>query len=275
MPISAYVPSYNAASTVRRAVESLLTQTVVPDEILVVDDGSTDAPVDALLAGLDVTVLKQRNLGRGAARARAMHEASHEYVLSCDASIVLQPAFVETAMRWFDDARTAAVFGPVMQPPAASLAARWRGRHLFKVDLASRQNRRASLATGGTMVRASAVRHVGGYNPRLRHSEDADLGDRLLASGFDVVFDPHLAVTSIASNTLAEVLERHWRWNAGAEERVSWREYVSGISYSVKHMARMDLAAHDPLGALVSLSTPHYRFWRSRSRKGPALRSVP
>jgi GT2 family glycosyltransferase len=266
--ISAYVPTYNAAATIRRTVESLLAQTIAPDEIIVVDDGSTDAPVAAVLAGFDVTILKQENLGRGAARARAMGEAAHEFVLSCDATIVLQPRFVETAMRWFDDARTAAVFGPVRQAYATTLAERWRGRHLFKMEVAAEQNRRASLATGGTIVRASAVRHAGGYNPRLRHTEDADLGARLLAAGFDVIFDPHLAVTSIAKNTLAEVLERHWRWNAGADERISWREYARGISYSVKHMARMDLTARDPLGALVSLSTPHYRFWRSLWRTG-------
>lgn len=270
--ISAYVPCYNAARTIRRAVDSLLTQTVPLAEVLVIDDGSTHGSAGAL-RDLDVRIVSQpRNLGRGAARVLAMREAAHELVLCCDATNTLEPTFVEKALRWFDDTRTAAVFGRITQPPPSTAAERWRGRHLFKVDLVQECNRRASLCTWGTLMRASAVRQVGGYDARLRHTEDADLGARLLAAGFDVVYDPQLSVTSVASNTLAEVLERHWRWNAGVDEAVSLRGYARSVSYSVKHMARTDLMERDPQGVLVSLLSPHHHFWRAVWRKHPLFR---
>jgi glycosyltransferase involved in cell wall biosynthesis len=261
--VSAYVPCYNAAATIRGAVESVLAQTFKPAEVLIVDDGSTDGSVDAL-RNLDVRIVAHpHNLGRGESRARAMSEAKHEYVLCCDATNVLEPEFVEKALPWFEDRQIAAVFGRITQPAAGNLAERWRGRHLFRVDVAQESRRQASLSTWGALVRASAVHHVGGYDRGLRHTEDRDLGGRLLASGFDVVFDPHLMVTSIAPNTLREVLERHWRWHAGANPAASWREYKKGIGYSVKCMARDDLRAGDPLSVPVSLLSPHYHFWRS------------
>jgi glycosyltransferase involved in cell wall biosynthesis len=270
MPLSAYVPCYNAARTVRRAVESVLAQTVPPDELLVIDDGSTDGSRDAL-EGLAVKVLSQpRNLGRGAARDLAMRTAAHELVLCCDATNTLDPRFVEHALSWFNHASTAAVIGRITQSPPSTLAERWRGRHLFKTDLAPAVNRRASLSTGGTLMRAAAVREVGGYDARLRHSEDIELGGRLIAAGFDVVFDPALTVTAIASNTLAAVLERHWRWNAGVDETATVRGYARSISYSIRHMARTDLVEGDFAGALVSLLSPHDHFWRSLWRKRPA-----
>jgi glycosyltransferase involved in cell wall biosynthesis len=263
MKYSAYVPCYNAAATVRRAVESVLAQTIRPDEVLLVDDGSTDRSLDAV-RGLDVRIIEQsRNLGRGEARARAMGEARHEYVLCCDATNTLEPAFVEKGSIGFDDPRVAAVFGRITQPPAATLAERWRGRHLFKVDAVQALRRRTLLCTWGTLVRASAVRRVGGYDRRLRHTEDGELGIRLLAADFDVVYDPALTVTSIAPNTVAQVLERHWRWYAGATPSASWREYRKSIAYSIKCMAKDDLRAGDPLCVPLSLLSPHYHLWRS------------
>jgi glycosyltransferase involved in cell wall biosynthesis len=260
---SAYIPCYNARPTLRRAVLSVLAQTITPAEVLVVDDGSTDGSIDTI-RDLDVRVVSMpRNLGRGEARARAMSEAMHDLVLCCDATNTLEPALVEKALGWFDAQQVAAVFGRITQAPAANVAERWRGRHLFKVDLVQQPVRRTSLCTWGTLVRATAVRSVGGYNPQLRHTEDGDLGERLLAANLDVVYDPRLEVQSIAANTLGQVLERHWRWYAGTHPAVSWREYRKSVAYSIKCMAMDDLRAGDLLSVPVSLLSPHYHFVRS------------
>jgi hypothetical protein len=104
---------------------------------------------------------------------------------------------------------------------------------------------------------------VGNFNPNIRHSEDAELGGRLLAAGYEVVFDPSLHIASLAKNTLGEVLERYWRWYAGKDERVSWRGYFKQIAYSFKVMARQDWQARDPLSIPISLLSPHYQFWKS------------
>ena len=262
-PYSAYVPCFNARATIRRAVESVLAQTIPPAELLVVDDGSTDRSMEAI-RDLDVRIISMpRNCGRGEARARAMSDARYDLVLSCDATNVVEPAFVEKALVWFGEPQVAAVFGRITQPAAGSVAERWRGRHLFKVDLAQEPQRKSSLSTWGTLVRASSVARVGGYDRRLRHTEDGDLGRRLLAANFDVVYDPALEVKSIAVNTLGQVLERHWRWYAGAHPSVSWREYRKSIAYSIKCMAMDDLRARDPLSVPVSLLTPHYHLVRS------------
>ena len=231
--VTAYVPLYNAERTIRFAVESVLGQTIRPAEVLVVDDGSTDRSLEQL-EGLDVRIVGHpRNLGRGATRARAMSEARESLVLCCDASNALEPDFLEKALPWLDNPRVAAVFGRMTQPPARNVVERWRGRHLFKVDLAQQSRHHASLSTGGSLMRAAAVSEVGGYATGLRHTEDRELGDRILAAGFDVVYDPRLAIASIASNTLGQVLERHWRRNAGTHPAADWRGYRKSIGYSI------------------------------------------
>lgn len=271
--ISAYIPYYNNATTIGSVVTAVLDQTHPVAELLVIDDGSLDP--DALHLQVDpfpqVTVVHQgQNLGRGAARSGAMQRVHHEFVLCCDATNRLDPRFVEAALAWFKEPQVAAVFGSIGQAPTGSAVHRWRGRHLFKGEIPRSVQRGALLSTYGALVRRSAVLAVGNYDPQLRHSEDADLGRRLLAAGYDVVSDPTLRITSIAENTLAQVLERYWRWNAGVTETITGLDYLKLISYSIKVMARQDLQARDLGSVPISLMAPHYQFWRSwwRRRRG-------
>lgn len=264
---SAYIPCFNNAATIRSAVESVLAQSIPPEEVVVVDDGSIDDSLTRL-AGLPIRIVRHEgNLGRGRARARAMDEARCEFVLCCDATNVLEPDFAARAAPWLDDRKDAAVFGRIDQRPGRGVAHRWRGDHLFKLSSPMKQpagpieGRR--FATCGAIVRRSAVLAVGNYDTQLRHSEDADLGQRLAAAGWQVVYDPSLRVLSIAENSVAQVLERYWRWYAGKDERATWLGYWKNIKYS-SSVAMRELLAGDLAVAAITVFCPHYCFWRSR-----------
>ena len=264
MKISACVPCFNNAATLIAAVDSVRHQTRPVDELFVVDDGSTDGSAD-LVESHGIRVIRLgRNCGRGAARARALSEATGKLILFCDATAFLPADFLERALPPFQAPQLAALFGACAQPPAQTVVERWRGRHLFKIDLPETLQHHAPLMTHGTLLRVDTVMQLGNFNPQLRHSEDAELGARLLAAGFDVIQDRSLKVMSLGKNSLLEVLERYWRWHAGPEESVSLSSYVKQISYSIKVMARCDLKAGDPLSVPISLLSPHYQFWKTR-----------
>lgn len=263
MKISAYIPCYNNRGTIAGALASIRAQSCTVDELFVVDDGSTDGTPE-VVESLGIRVVRLgKNLGRGAARATAMQEAGGDLVICCDATCMLESDFLKNALPWFADEKVAGVFGSSIQPEALNALDRWRERHLFKTAAFTVPEHGALLATGGAVLRASAVKAAGNFNPDLHHSEDADLGRRLLAAGNDVIHDPALKVASTLHNTLGKVLERYWRWNSGAQENISWNAYLKQISYSIKVMAREDLRSGDPKAAVISLLTPHYQFWRS------------
>jgi glycosyltransferase involved in cell wall biosynthesis len=262
-PFSAYVPCFNNALTVATALDSLQRQTPVPAELFLVDDGSADSS-RSIADQLDVPVVAMGlNTGRGAVRARAMQLAHCEFVVCCDATNHLPADFAARALRWFADPKVAAVFGRIWQDEPRSLADRWRGRHLFKVQDRLAVQHRALLSTYGCMLRRSAVLEVGNFDSSLRHSEDADLGHRLLAAGFDVISDPHLHVISGVSNTKRQVLERYWRWYAGAHEDVSFYGYAKQVWYSLRVMVQHDIRDGDLSAIPLSLFCPHYQFWKS------------
>lgn len=267
MRVSAYIPCCNNAATIAAAVDGIRNQTTPVDELFVIDDGSSDGSAE-ILQNLGVRVIRHdRPLGRGAVRARAIEEAAHPLVLSCDATNRLANDFLERCLPWFESANVAAVFGRLGQKSQGTVADRWRGRHLFKTSQDLPLNHHASLSTWGVALRRSRVLEAGNFNPRLRHSEDADLGAKLLAQGDEVVFDPSLQVIAVNSNTLPQVLERYWRWYAGIDERMTWKGYFKQIVYSIKVMAREDLRDGDAGSAWVSLLSPHYQFWNSWSRR--------
>jgi glycosyltransferase involved in cell wall biosynthesis len=272
MRVSAYVPCYNERATVRDAVKSILDQTVPLDDVFVVDDGSIDGSAE--IVGIRVVRI-ERNRGRGPTRARAMQEAKADLVLGCDATLKLSPSFLENALHWFKQDRVAAVFGEIRDESVALLGNRWRNRHIFRIDKVRCVQHFSSLSTSCSIVRKSAAEAVGGFNPDLRAAEDADLGDRLLRAGFDIVSDPELWASTTKKQSVWEVLERYARWNRS--DRIGICDYLRQIVFSVKVMAMEDLRANDPASVFLSLLSPHYQLWysfRLRSKRGVTRPSV-
>jgi GT2 family glycosyltransferase len=267
MIISAYVPFYNDGANSLKSLTSLAHQDCFIEDIFAVDDGSLDRSAEAIVKEKIRVIKHSYNMGRGAARKQALLEAQGEIIVSCDATNILPADFVSRLLLWFDDPKVAAVFGRIQDPQPKGVVARWRARHLFKADHPMTVRHQAPLITYGTIVRRSAVMEVGNFDPALRHSEDAELGERLLAAGYDIVFDPSVPVFCNVQNSLAQVLERYWRWYAGKDEQVSLRGYWHNVIYSIKGMAWQDFKAGDPLAAMISLVCPHYQHWKSRVRR--------
>jgi glycosyltransferase involved in cell wall biosynthesis len=97
LKISAIIPTYNRNSHVLRAIDSVLAQTVPANEIIVVDDGSTDGTADATARryGSRVAVIRQENAGASAARNHGVREARGEWIAFLDSDDVWHPTKLE------------------------------------------------------------------------------------------------------------------------------------------------------------------------------------
>lgn len=260
--ISAYVPCYNDASTVGETIKSLQAQTVSIDEIFVIDDGSIDDSVRVANACGVRVIENGRNTGRGAVRARAMQMARNELVFCLDASKVISPKYLEHALSWPLVGKEAGVFGRIILNHPRTLSERWANRHIYEMT-ESAANSHGLLVTAGSLLRKSIVLEVGNFNRLCRHSEDRELGHRLLQANYDVIFDPVLTILDARQKNLSDVLETYWRWHAGDKETVDFEAYLRQVIYSVKVLAARDIKSNDPAAVFVSLLSPHYQLWRS------------
>ncbi len=265
--ISAYVPCYNNEKTIIKTVESIQSQTVSVDELFVVDDGSTDKSV-AVLKNAGIKVYENgKNKGRGYTRARAMEIAKNELVLCCDATNVLSKDFIEKSLHWFDDQKVAGVYGKMITPAPKNYVERWQNRHMLRLEDKHESVRHSTLITWGTIVRKSVVLKAGNYDPKLKHTEDFELGQKISSCRYNIIYDPNIDFIHISKKLLFQVLERYRRWNSGKDEQVSWKSYLTQIWFSLKVRAVQDIKAKDFLCIPISLFVPHYQFWKSVKEK--------
>ncbi|WP_207511707.1 glycosyltransferase family 2 protein [Longitalea luteola] len=83
--ISVIIPSYNRATIVGETIENMLSQSLPPDEIIVVDDGSTDNSVEVVASfGDKVKLIRQTNQGPGAARNAGLKAAKGQFIQFMD-----------------------------------------------------------------------------------------------------------------------------------------------------------------------------------------------
>jgi glycosyltransferase involved in cell wall biosynthesis len=263
MKVSAYIPCRDNKEHIEAAILALQRQSYPLHELLVIDDGSKDGSAEvARQLGASI-VQHSEALGRGAARARAFAEATGDLVVGLDATCTVAPHFIERTLHWFDSNDVAGVFGRTVGPEPQDVVERWRARHLFLEYEGQVLTHHASLITACSVLRRSTVVAVGNFSSLCRHSEDAELGDRLKVAGWDIIQDPSLEITAHKRDTLASVLERFWRWYAPPQPKASLHGWWKMLGYALKVMIRQDIQAGDPLAAGISFLLPHYQLLRS------------
>ena len=102
--VSIIMPCYNAARFIGEAVASVIDQTEVSWELLVVDDGSTDGSGDVVrrIADPRVRLISQENAGVSAARNAGLSESRGEFVAFLDADDRMRPERLRAALDVFD-----------------------------------------------------------------------------------------------------------------------------------------------------------------------------
>ena len=100
--VSVLVPTFNRAKYIRRCIDGILSQTVAPHEVIVIDDGSSDETPKILREyGPRITYLRQDNAGKSAALNFGMRHVEGSYVWLFDDDDVAMPDSIETRLNVF------------------------------------------------------------------------------------------------------------------------------------------------------------------------------
>lgn len=98
---SVIIPVYNGASTIKRAIESVLAQTWPAHEVIVVDDGSTDSSAQEM-SGFEgrIRYIRQDNAGVSAARNNGANHAAGDWLAFLDADDWYYPDRLRLHAEW-------------------------------------------------------------------------------------------------------------------------------------------------------------------------------
>jgi glycosyltransferase involved in cell wall biosynthesis len=205
--VSVVIPTYNRATRVQSAIESVFAQTFADLEVIVVDDGSTDdtGQVLAELFGEQIRYFAQSNQGASAARNKGISEARGEWIAFLDSDDHWEADKLEwqmkaikrfghecggcyTDVRFFNHAETRSMF------ELAESSYRHEGEMGINCDVLRLLVRPGGagmvVCPSSVLARTDAVRSTG-FNPRIRYSEDSDFLFRLaMRTGFCYVNRP-------------------------------------------------------------------------------------
>jgi glycosyltransferase involved in cell wall biosynthesis len=171
MKISVVIPAFNSSGTLELCLKTLRQQTLPPDEILLVDDGSSDDTV-RIAAPYARVIPNERRKGVGGARNTGGFDAQGEILVFSDSDCVFPPMWLENTMREFADPSVGAVAGGYSSHAGVDC---FIGHFAFLEIRRRRRDFPPYVQTGVTnnfAVRAEVFRQVGGFPEELPTHED-------------------------------------------------------------------------------------------------------
>ena len=223
--ISVIIPTYNRAPLLRRAVQSALAQTRSPDEIIVVDDGSTDDTASVMGAFInakhphspEILYFVQQQKGPSAARNRGIAEARGEWIAFLDSDDVWHPEKLEQQFKAIDgfQGRWGVCYTDVrfVNDPSLEITSFGSLKKYYPDPIGVVSNPPRFIAgpdrpiyVQSLLARTVLVKAAGGFDENILLGEDHDFAFRLgLLTGFcyvntplvDVDRDPHREIGMI------------------------------------------------------------------------------
>ncbi|TWT73709.1 putative glycosyltransferase EpsH [Posidoniimonas polymericola] len=251
--ISVVIPTYNRANLLRGCLDSALAQTRPADEIVLVDDGSTDDTSEVVASYSDqIMFIQQENAGPGAARNNGAARASGDYIAFLDSDDAWAPWTLEYIAAAIEEHRPRLM---LLTPQILSDPSEWRCNEKPPLDARGYPDFFAAAKRGlycGSNVMVVDRRRmleVGGFHPDLRCAEDQVLVMRMgIDAGFCQIVSPPLVGVLRHEVSLMESCdgivsglnylidaEHRGEFPGGAERQRDRRAYLSFLVRGLSH----------------------------------------
>ncbi len=261
MLVSIIIPAYNAEATLGVCLEACLAQTYPDVEVIVVDDGSTDA-TPRIAQGFPVHYIRQENRGPAAARNHGAAEAKGSILAYTDADCVPEPEWIERLAAGFAEGVGAVGGTYALTSPEKALA------RMVHEEIAARHARFAQevdfLGSFNVAYRKEVFEAVGGFDETftMASGEDNDLAYRIYDKGYKLRFVPEARVAHFHPTRLWPYLRTQlwhgfWRVKLYVKhpDRTRQGDQYAGLADFVAPPLALFLLAVAPL-ALVSVLVP-------------------
>jgi GT2 family glycosyltransferase len=204
--ISIIMPVYNGERFIHDAIESVLAQTVTDFELIVVDDGSTDATLEILEAYSDhLTVLHQQNSGHAAARNAAARISRGQWIAMIDADDLWHPEKLAQQLAVAGDAHVVYTAAYNFEDSSRVDTLTFADGNCHNGDVFDHLLLDNFITHSSILMKRDAFLQAGGYDESLKTTCDWDLWLRMSASGCRFTGTPKPLT--------------HYRWRATSNSR--------------------------------------------------------
>ena len=190
--VSVVILTKNSAATICRSLESALSQSRPPDEVVVVDGSSVDGTKD-ILRKYPVKIVEEPGLGFGHARNVGLNNASGDIVFFLDSDCYAEPLWIQNALKALQNPDITAVTGPTLLWNKESTVARFLAFVRDRVEI-SKESRLVEIApTMNLALRKNVIETVGMVDASLVRGEDTDLTYRISRKE-KILWDPSVRI---------------------------------------------------------------------------------
>lgn len=199
MRISVIIPTYNGAHKVMGVLRSLESQTLLPYEVIVVIDGSTDGTATMLknekIQLPNFKIVEQENKGRAAVRNRGAEEANGNLLIFLDDDMIALPELVAAYIDIHKKNNGIIVTGMLIDPNKDSkndflrfksfLNDKWSPK-IFDKTLVELGH--TYLTAGNLSITKNDFNRLNGFDEKLNDAEDFDLATRAKIFGYRLYY---------------------------------------------------------------------------------------
>lgn len=245
LKLSVIIPVYNGGANFRICLDALFASTRLPDQVIVVDDASTDCSLE-IARDYAVELVELHSTRRGAAHARncGVAQAWGEILMFIDADVAVHQDTLAQVDQVFEvHQEVDALFGSYDDHPLATNSVS-RFKNLLHHYVHQHAQREASTFwTGCGAIRRSVFSQVGGLNSAWLSIEDIEFGYRIRRAGYRIwlcreIQATHLKKWSLVSWLRTDIFNRAIPWSNLIVEHhelpttlnLNWNSRVSAIS---------------------------------------------
>lgn len=212
MRISVVIPHLNQPEALDRCLASLFAGTRLPDEVVVVDNGSADLPAAICAVHPGVTLLSEATPGPGPARNRGVAATKGEVLAFIDADCLADPGWLAAAEAEMTDPAAQILGGDVRiayaDPARITAIEAYESVYAYRMDRYIA--REGFTGTGNLVVRRAVLEAVGPF-AGLEVAEDRDWGRRANAAGYKIRYVPGMKVYHPGRSSLSEITQKWCR----------------------------------------------------------------
>ena len=255
MSISVIIIARNEERKIGRMLHSLQKQTLLPDEVIVVDNASTDSTAN-IAREYGATVVHEPITIRGKARNTGFLASTGKFVAISDADFVLDADWLKLLyQRIRQNDNIGGVSATILALNKNKLVPRL-------IELSSQVPR---LGNAVMMYRRQTLLEAGLWNPQLHNAEDVELAMRILNKGYTIVYEAKAKVFHEWPEKLSSFFRRqseYGYWNMIAKKRdnaVTRKDWLLMFIFPlifVKHAPK--IRVHPLLPFFLTLSTYAY-----------------